>query len=140
MSIYLGLKRLRYLLPRFPASPLLVLVVVLACRGPRQNVDPDPAPAADGFSLILRSNHLLDVNIFVLHDGQADRVAMVPSSSTRALVLPTWMLGQSHAIRIIVEPIGEDSRYTTDLLSVQPGQIVELNVESLLSRTSYTIQ
>jgi hypothetical protein len=113
---------------------------MLACRGPRQDVDPSPSPEADGFSLILRSNHVLDVNIFVLHDGQADRVAMVPSASTRALVLPTWMLGQSHAIRLIVEPIGEDSRYTTDLLSVQPGQIVELTVESLLSRTSYSIQ
>jgi hypothetical protein len=118
---------------------LMSLVLLAACRGPRQNVGPAPAEA-DGFSLILRSNHLLDVNIFVVHDGQADRVTMVPSASTRALVLPLWMLGQSRAIRIIVEPIGEDSRYTTDLLSVQPGQIVELNVESLLARTSYSIQ
>jgi hypothetical protein len=119
---------------------LTVFLFALACSGPRQNVDPNPSPEADGFSLVLRSNHLLDVNIFVLHDGQADRVAMVPSSSTRALVLPLWMLGQSRAIRIIVEPIGEESRYTTDLLSVQPGQIVELNVESLLARSSYSIQ
>ena len=103
-------------------------------------MDPNPPPEADGFSLILRSNHLLDVNIFVLHDGQADRVAMVPSSSTAALVLPLWMLGQSRAIRIIVEPIGDESRYTTDLLSVQPGQIVELNVEGSLDRSSYSIQ
>ena len=117
-----------------------LLFMTLACAGPRQNVDPTPRQDADGFSLILRSHHLLDVNIFVLHDGQADRVAMVPSSSTRALVLPLWMLGQSRAIRIIVEPIGEDSRYTTDLLSVQPGQIVELNVESLLARSSYSVQ
>jgi hypothetical protein len=121
------------------AQWILVASLVVACSGPRQNVGPAPAEA-DGFSLILRSNHLLDVNIFVLHDGQADRVAMVPSSTTRAMVLPLWMLGQSRAIRIIVEPIGEDSRYTTDLLSVQPGQIVELNVESLLARSSYSIQ
>jgi hypothetical protein len=121
-------------------SLIASLALTLACSGPRQNVDPKPPRQADGFSLILRSHHLLDVNIFVLHDGQADRVAMVPSSSTRALVLPLWMLGQSRAIRIIVEPIGEDSRYTTDLLTVQPGQIVELNVESLLSRSSYSIQ
>jgi hypothetical protein len=133
-----AMARLRRTRTRLPAY--LLTVVALACRGPRQNVDPNPSPVADGFSLILRSNHLLDVNIFVLHDGQADRVAMVPSSSTRALVLPLWMLGQSRAIRIIVEPIGKESRYTTDLLSVQPGQIVELNVESLLARSSYSIQ
>jgi hypothetical protein len=123
------------------ARLLLVAALLLpSCRGPRQNVDPSPAPQADGFSLILRSNHLLDVNIFVLHDGQADRVALVPSSSTRALVLPLWMLGQSHAIRIIAEPVGADTRYTTDLLSVRPGQVVELNVENSLERSSYHIQ
>jgi hypothetical protein len=115
------------------------LALILACAGPRQNIDPSP-PEANGFSLILNSRHLLDVNIFVQHDGQADRVATVPSSSSKAVVLPLWMLGQSKAIRIIAEPIGDASRYTTDLLTVQPGQIVELNVESLLARSSYTIQ
>jgi hypothetical protein len=118
----------------------LVLLMVLACRGPRQNVDPVPSPAADGFSLILNSHHLLDVNIFILHDGQADRVATVPSSSSEAIVLPRWMLGQSNVIRIIAEPIGADTRYTTDLLSVLPGQVVELNVENSLERSSYNIQ
>jgi hypothetical protein len=118
---------------------LVVLLLVLSCRGPRQNVGPAPAEA-DGFSLILNSHHLLDVNIFVLHDGQADRVATVPSSSSKAIVLPSWMLGQSNVIRIIAEPIGADTRYTTDLLSVLPGQVVELNVENSLERSSYNIQ
>jgi hypothetical protein len=119
---------------------VVLLALNLACAGPRQNVDPTPVQNADGFSLILNSHHLLDVNIFVQHDGQADRVATVPASSSTAVVLPLWMLGQSKAIRIIAEPIGDDSRYTTEVLTVQPGQIVELNVESLLARSSYTIQ
>ena len=50
------------------------------------------------------------------------------------------MLGQSKTIRLIAEPIGDESRYTTDLLVVQPGQVVELNVENLLARSNYTIQ
>jgi hypothetical protein len=129
----------RLTFPSFPTFLLLVLLAVPACRGPRQNVGPAPAEA-DGFSLILNSHHLLDVNIFVLHDGQADRVAMVPSSSSRAIVLPRWMLGQSNTIRLIAEPIGDDSRYMTDMLSVQPGQIIEFNVEGSLDRSSYTIQ
>jgi hypothetical protein len=122
------------------ATRCVLLFLLLACSGPRQNVDPTPRQDADGFSLILNSHHLLDVNIFVLHDGQADRVALVPAASTKAMVLPTWMLGQSRTIRIIAEPIGDGTRYMTDILSVQPGQIVELNVESLIDRSSYTIQ
>jgi hypothetical protein len=115
-------------------------VIVFACAGPRQNVDPTPRQDADGFSLILNSRHLLDVNIFILHDGQADRVTTVPSSSSSSVVLPLWMLGQSRTIRVIAEPIGDDTRYTTDLLSIQPGQIIELNVESVIARSNYSIQ
>ena len=128
------------MLPSFPSFPsLLILLLTLSCAGPRQNVDPEPVQA-DGFSLILNNRHLLDVNIFLQHDGQPDRITTVPSSSSRAIVLPLRMLGQSKAIRIIAEPIGDETRYTTDVLVVQPGQIIELNVESMINRSNYSIQ
>jgi hypothetical protein len=103
-------------------------------------MEPEPSPASDGFSLFLTNHNLLDVNVFVLHDGQADRVATVNASSTRVLVLPLWMLGQSKAIKLIAEPIGADTRYTSDLLSVQPGQTVRLNVEVPLERSNYSLE
>jgi hypothetical protein len=117
----------------------VLLALVLACAGPRQDVDPAPVEA-DGFSLILNNRHLLDVNVFLQHDGQPDRITTVPSSTTSAIVLPLRMLGQSKTIRIIAEPIGDETRYTTDILVVQPGQVVELNIESLISRSNYSIQ
>jgi hypothetical protein len=123
----------------YAKAGILALTLLVACRGPRQNVGPAPAEA-DGFSLILNSRHLLDVNIFVQHDGQSDRVATIPASSSRAIVLPTWMLGQSRLVRFIAEPIGDATSYTTDFLTVQPGQIVELNVESSIDRSNYSIQ
>jgi len=117
----------------------MILFLIISCAGPRQNVDPEPVEA-DGFSLILNNRHLLDVNIFLQHDGQADRIATVSTATSREIVLPLRMLGQSKTIRLIAEPIGDESRYTTDILVVQPGQVVELNVESLIARSNYTIQ
>jgi hypothetical protein len=117
----------------------ILLLMMLGCAGPRQNVDPEPVQA-DGFSLILNNRHLLDVNIFLQHDGQADRITTVPSSTSSAIVLPLRMLGQSKAIRIIAEPIGDETRYTTEVLVVQPGQTIELNVESLIARSNYSVQ
>ena len=116
-----------------------MLAMTLACAGPRQNVDPEPLEA-NGFSLVLNNRHLLDVNIFLQHDGQPDRIATVPSATSRAIVLPLRMLGQSKTIRLIAEPIGDETRYTTDMMVVQPGQIIELNVESLIARSNYSIQ
>lgn len=121
------------------AYPLTLLLTLLACAGPRQDVDPEPVEA-DGFSLVMNNRHLLDVNVFIQHDGQSDRVATVVSSTSRTMVLPLLMLGQSKAIRLIAEPIGDESRYTSDVLVVQPGQLVELNVEGSLARSNYAIQ
>ena len=117
----------------------MLLLILVACAVPRQNVDPELAQTA-GFSLILNNRHLLDVNIFLQHDGQPDRIAMVPSSTSRTIVLPLRMLGQSKTIRFIAEPIGDETNYTTEVLVVQPGQIVELNLESLINRSNYSIQ
>ena len=117
----------------------VVLAVMLGCSAPRQNVDPEPLEAS-GFSLVLNNHHLLDVNIFLQHDGQADRIATVTSSSSESLDPPLRMLGHSRAIRIIAEPIGDETRYTSDLLVVQPGQVIELNVEGTITRSNYSIQ
>jgi hypothetical protein len=119
---------------------MVSLSVVLACAGPRQNVDPAPSENANGFSLVFTNHHLLDVNIFLQHDGQADRIAMVNASTSTTMELPLRMLGQGGAIRLIAEPIGDDTRYTTDILTVQPGQIVQLNVENPITRSNYSIQ
>ena len=117
----------------------LLVALMLGCAAPRQNVDPKPMEAS-GFSLVLNNRHLLDVNVFIQHDGQSDRVATVVAATSRTMVLPLWMLGQSKAIRLIAEPIGDETRYTTDILVVQPGQMIEFNVESLIARSNYSIQ
>ena len=121
-------------------SSMASLAVMLACAGPRQNVNPAPEEQADGFSLVLTNHHLLDVNVFLQHDGQADRVAMVNASTSKAMELPLRMLGQGGAIRLIAEPIGDETSYTTDILTVQPGQVVQLNVENPIARSNYSIQ
>jgi len=100
----------------------------------------EPEPNAGGFALVLTNRHLLDVNIFLQHDGQADRIAMVNASSSKTMELPLYMLGQGGVIRLIAEPIGDDTRYTTDLLTVQAGQIVQLFVENPIARSNYSIQ
>ena len=87
-----------------------------------------------------RSSALLRFIVEQTLDGQADRIAMVNSASSRTLELPLHLLGQGGAIRLIAEPIGDDTRYTTDILTVQPGQMVELNVENPIARSNYSIQ
>jgi hypothetical protein len=117
-------------------------LVFAGCFGPRQKLHEDagPSPMGDGFELTLNNHHWLDVNIFVQHDGEASRVTTVTASSSQSLILPGWLLGDSKLVRIIAEPVGAQDSYVTDLLRVDPGQSVELNVESTLATSNYSIQ
>jgi hypothetical protein len=94
----------------------------------------------EGFELTLNNHHWLDVNIFVQHDGEASRVTTVTASTSQSLILPGWLLGDSKLVRIIAEPVGAQDSYVTDLMRVDPGQSVELNVESTLATSNYSIQ
>jgi hypothetical protein len=121
---------------------LSALMLVAACFGPRQKLHEEegPSPMSDGFELTTNNHHWLDVNIFVQHDGEASRVTTVTASSSQSLILPLWLLGDSKIVRIIAEPVGAQGSYSTELLRVDPGQAVELNVESSLARSNYSIQ
>ena len=121
---------------------LAACLLLGACLGPRQKLHDGgaPSPLTDGFELTLNNHHWLDINVFVLHDGEASRVTTVTASSSQSLILPLWMLGESKMVRIIAEPVGEVGSYTTDQLRVDPGQSVELNVESVLSKSNYSVQ
>jgi hypothetical protein len=125
-----------------PRGLLLTTLLLFGCFGPRQKLQEEsgPSPLADGFELTLNNHHWLDVNIFVQHDGEASRVTTVTASTSQSLILPLWLLGDSKIVRIIAEPIGGQDSYVTDLMRVDPGQSVELNVESALARSNYSIQ
>jgi hypothetical protein len=129
-------------LTRLPAYPLTCLLVLSACFGPRERTakDSSPTPLTNGFELTLNNRHWLDVNVFIQHDGESSRVTLVTASSSQSLILPLWMLGDAKLVRIIAEPVGAQDSYTTDLLRVDVGQSVEVNVESTLSRSNYSIQ
>ena len=124
------------------AYQLTILLAVCACAGPRQRLgdEASPSPIADGFELTLNNRHWLDVNVFIQHDGESSRVTLVTASSSQSLILPVWMLGDSKLVRIIAEPVGAQGSYTTDLLRVDLGQSLEVNVESDLARSNYSIQ
>ena len=140
MSPWHELTKLMHRPIRLRASQLTLLLALLACAGPRQRFRENPSPIADGFELTLNNRYWLDVNVFVQHDGESSRVTLVTASSSQSLILPLWLLGDSKLVRIIAEPVGAQDSYTTDLLRVELGQSVEVNVESVLARSNYSIQ
>ncbi len=123
----------------------LLAGAALACSAPQPNTNPSPETGAnrlnsEGFSLYLNNRNYLDVNVFVQHDGQSSRVGTVTGSSSMTMAVPTWMIGQGGTIRLMAKPIGDHDQFVTDDLVIQPGQSVELNIESSIARSHYSVQ
>jgi hypothetical protein len=122
-------------------GPFLALLLA-ACAGPRQpaRTPEDVKGETKGFQLVVTNRQSLDVNVFVQHDGQVTRLSTVTASSEQGYFIPEWMLGQSRAIRLIAEPVGAENRYSSELITVQIGQLVQLNVEPSLKGSYYSVQ
>ncbi len=103
--------------------------------GKRPDKTPDSGWVAD-VPLHITNNHWLDVAVYVIHDGQRTRLGVAGGNSETQLVLPQRLLGMGGHIQLYGDPIGSSERTVTEVLSIQPGQIIEWLLEWGLERSS----
>lgn len=121
------------------ALVLAAALVVGGCGG-RRHVETDPSIDRNTpVELTVNNRHWLDVIIYVTHDGETTRVGTVTAASTAVFTLAPWMMGQSRAIRLIGDPVGEGGYIGTETLTIQPGQVIEWRLESQLARSSVSV-
>lgn len=119
----------------------LMSLAATSCGG-RPDLDEQPDPETDQRSpaqLDVTNSHWLDVVIFVLHEGELSRVGTVTAASSGTFTVPRWMLGQSRNIRLIADPVGSGQVLRTELINVQPGQLIEWRLESQLARSTVSV-
>ena len=92
-------------------------------------------PVSGEIILEIHNNHWNDVDIFVLHDGVAERVGMVIAASSAVIALRPSQVGSSGVIRLRADVIGSEESITTENLSVRNGSTIEWTLESQLARS-----
>lgn len=92
-------------------------------------------PISGEIILEIRNNHWNDINLFVLHDGVAERVGMVIAASSAVIVLRPSQVGNSGVIRLRADVIGSDESVTTESLSIRNGSTIEWTLENQLVRS-----
>jgi hypothetical protein len=85
------------------------------------------------------NNHWLDVTVYVVHDGQRTRVGTATASSRHDFPLPGRLLGVSHQIYLVGDPIGSTEVVQTERLQVEPGQFVEWTIQSNLRNSNVAV-
>lgn len=101
-----------------------------ACTGSHTPDDPAAEPAADrGMILFVDNHNFLDVRVFLLTDGDRLKIGTVPSLSKRVFRVTEADLGGALELRLLADPIGSRDSFSTQAIPVQPGAIIEWQVE-----------
>ncbi|MBX6330798.1 MAG: hypothetical protein IRY91_03010 [Gemmatimonadaceae bacterium] len=125
---------------RTPRCLLILAVAVLgvnACAHhahESEAVEPYEAP-----TLRIENHHWLDMDIFVIHEGQRTRLGAVTAASTKVFVFPRGLVGGGRELRLVADPVGAPGAVTTDTFVLHSGTQVTWTLESNLQRSSFTV-
>jgi hypothetical protein len=112
-----------------------------ACAKSRSSDESAPAPAADaGMTLYVANHNLLDVRVFLLRDGQRQKIGVVPSMASRVFQVTTGELGGAYELQLLADPIGSRESFSTDPIPIQAGAIIEWQVEKDLKFSSVLLR
>jgi hypothetical protein len=88
------------------------------------------------FALSVINHHWLDVTVYVAHGGERTRVGTVTASSNERFLLSARLLGATHEVYLVGHAVGSLELIRTEVLLVQPGQVIEWTLENPLRRSS----
>ncbi len=116
--------------------PLLFvsLMLILSCAGKRHVVGAAAIP--EKIALRVTNHNFLDVVIYAVCEGQRTRIGVAGGSRYTLMDVPRRLLGPGQEMRFVGDAIGSQERAVTETIVVQPGQFIELQLETSLARSS----
>ena len=90
--------------------------------------------------LTIVNHHWGDVRIYLLHDGVTERIGFVNAASNATFFLPGRYFASGAGFQLRASPMGDPTGFTSEVLIVQPNQIVTWTLETQLPRSSVLIR
>ena len=89
--------------------------------------------------LEVESHHWSDIVVYLVNGSQAQRLGMVNGVSTNRFTFPYRHIANGGRLRLRAHPVGGEASFTSEDVSVQPGQWVKWTLESDLRRSSLAV-
>lgn len=126
-----------YPLCRRAIGVLAPLVIALGCaRAPRE-ITPVVGPS---WSLRVENNHVLDLDVFVIHGGQKSRVGTVTAAQVREFHLPMYLLGPGGEISLAATRIGGPGELRTEMIIVDRGAQVDWFIPRAFEHSAVSVR
>jgi hypothetical protein len=110
---------------RIRVAPLL-LALSLACHSGKPGENPEPNPPTH---LTVINQGFLDMDVYAVpQDGARVRIGTSTGNATQQFVIPDFLVRSPVQMRFVLLPIGGNYAPRTQLISVSPGDDVELTI------------
>jgi len=114
----------------FLAAALAVLSA--GCARSKTNVaQPAPEFLAD-VPLEVENRSFLDVTVYILQQGNRQRIGSVSGASTTTVLIRKQLLvGYTGELRFIADPVGSPNAVVSDAVSIRPGEHIHWTLDKV---------
>lgn len=113
---------------------LVVLFATFALGCARRKANPDelaPEYLAD-VALEVENRNFLDVTVYLLQQGNRQRLGTATGSTTTTVMIPKRFLrGYAGELRFIADPVGSPVAVVSDAVSIRPGEHIHWTLDKV---------
>jgi hypothetical protein len=113
------------------------LLLTLGCARAPHIITPIIGPS---WSLRVENNHVLDLNVYVIHDGQRSRVGTVTAAQVHEFHLPLYLLGPGGEISLAATRIGGPGELRSEMIIVERGGQVDWFIPRAFEHSAVSVR
>jgi hypothetical protein len=122
------------------AVALAVLLMLVSACSRRAPSPWDAARADEPIVIEVQNDNFLDVNVYVMPDGNWHRLGTVTGAGRATFEATRDMLSGTGTFRLLVSPIGSRDAYLSEDILAMPGDRVRLRVGGVLRMSSWSVR
>ncbi|HEY9229309.1 MAG TPA: hypothetical protein VIP11_21860 [Gemmatimonadaceae bacterium] len=112
----------------------LALLVAAACARNAQEMETDFDPLPGPIPIHVRNENFLDMNVAVVAGGVSRRLGQVSGNGSADFRI-NWSVANGQEVALVATPIGQNTRFTSERLSVRPGQSIDFQIRAVLRQS-----
>ena len=112
---------------------------VLSAQDPGSDRQAVVAHADRDVTLEVTSANWMDARVYLVRDGLVTRLGLVGGPGKATFTLPKVATTPGESLQLWVEPIGTRESYLSQPFTVDPGDVVRLQIENSLSLSSVAL-
>ena len=107
---------------------LIALTTPVACSSAAREPDTGATPVSARTVVQVQNRNFYDMQLYVVRFGERQRLGLATGNQTTTFELPRNWLDTGGTVQFVASPVGSNQVSWSQQLSVQPGDVVRLQV------------